>query len=379
MYHINHEGEVKKCRAFIKPCPYSKDKHFRTSYEALQEATELRTNYEFEVNNIKHEIKRLDKYYDQIEADYKDLEIVKNKIQDIVGNKGLMNPRYREVVSSILGQNIGDNIVREKGLINYFHKGNRALLFTNFNSVEAEALSDVSLMMDATENFSNPQKRYSAYNDDLQRRMRTIKNCIEASNELGVNVDKYNFEYVIGEDHPYNFFKNITVDEYGEINNMYFLGVEGQNFHSDPAKVTKIENNLLYTENHPEGISLNLTFHEKDRNVNDTARAIFYRDDTVSGKHIDFAKNKFWNQTSIEWDSKLEDKNADLKWGIDKEYNYEDSNALKDLSKVISRKDMKGNASTTFVRPLVKPQMTREEAFEDANRRLKEAQAKWPF
>jgi len=26
MYHINHEGEVKKCRAFIRPCPYAKDK-----------------------------------------------------------------------------------------------------------------------------------------------------------------------------------------------------------------------------------------------------------------------------------------------------------------------------------------------------------------
>ena len=41
MYHINHEGEVKKCRAFLRPCPYSKDKHFRTEFEAMQEATEL--------------------------------------------------------------------------------------------------------------------------------------------------------------------------------------------------------------------------------------------------------------------------------------------------------------------------------------------------
>ena len=52
MYHINHEGEVKKCRAFIRPCPYAKDKHFRTSFEAMQEATELRTSYEFKIKQI---------------------------------------------------------------------------------------------------------------------------------------------------------------------------------------------------------------------------------------------------------------------------------------------------------------------------------------
>lgn len=378
MYHINHEGEVKKCRAFIRPCPYSKEKHFRTQFEAMQEATELRTAYEFEIRKIQQELKMLDKYYADSERDYKDLQIVKENVKNIVESKASMNSHYRKVVSNLLGNEIGNNISSDKGIVKYFNDNNKSFLFNNFDDVEAEAISDVSEIMDATEEFTDPNKKYSVYYNDVQRRMRTTKEIIKACHELGINIDKYNFEYVIGDDHPYNFFESITVDENGEINNLYYLGLEGQNFHPDPSKVTKIENNLLYTENHPEGLLLPLTYQEKDRTVRDTARAIFFRDKTVKGEHIDFARNKFWNTTPIEWDSSS-DTDSDLKWGIDKNYNHHDANQLKNFSDVMKRKDMQGRESFTFTKPLVLPNMTKEEALEDIQKRLKEAKSKWPF
>ena len=81
MYHINHEGEVKKCRAFIKTLSLCKDKHFRTSFEAMQEATELRTSYEFKIKQILQELKMFDKYYEENERDYEDLSIVKEDVK----------------------------------------------------------------------------------------------------------------------------------------------------------------------------------------------------------------------------------------------------------------------------------------------------------
>lgn len=378
MYHINHEGEVKKCRAFIRPCPYAKDKHFRTSFEAMQEATELRTSYEFKIKQILQELKMFDKYYEEAERDYEDLSIVKEDVKNIVESKASMNSHYRKVVSNLLGDEIGNNISTTKGLVHYFNDNNKSFLLSNFDEVEAEAISDVSKIMDSTETFRDPNKKYSVYHDSLQRRMRTTRQIIEACHELGINIDKYNFEYVIGDDHPYNFFDSITVDENGEINNLYYLGLEGQNFHADPAKVTKIENNLLYTENHPEGLSLPLTYQEKDRTVRDTARAIFFRDKSVKGQHVDFARNKFWNTTPIEWDSTI-DTDSDLKWGIDKNYDHHDSYQVKDFSAIMARQDMQGKESFTFTKPLVLPNMTKEEAVEDANRRLKEAREEWPF
>lgn len=378
MYHINHEGEVKKCRAFIRPCPYAKDKHFRTSFEAMQEATELRTSYEFKIKQILQELKMFDKYYEEAERDYEDLSIVKEDVKNIVESKASMNSHYRKVVSNLLGDEIGNNISTTKGLVHYFNDNNKSFLLSNFDEVEAEAISDVSKIMDSTETFRDPNKKYSVYHDSLQRRMRTTREIIEACHELGINIDKYNFEYVVGDDHPYNFFDSITVDENGEINNLYYLGLEGQNFHPDPAKVTKIENNLLYTENHPEGLSLPLTYQEKDRTVRDTARAIFFRDKTVKGQHVDFARNKFWNTTPIEWDSTI-DTDSDLKWGIDKNYDHHDSYQVKDFSAIMARQDMQGKESFTFTKPLVLPNMTKEEAVEDADRRLKEAREEWPF
>ena len=378
MYHINHEGEVKKCRAFIRPCPYAKDKHFRTSFEAMQEATELRTSYEFKIKQILQELKMFDKYYEEAERDYEDLSIVKEDVKNIVESKASMNSHYRKVVSNLLGDEIGNNISTSKGLVHYFNDNNKSFLLSNFDEVEAEAISDVSKIMDSTETFRDPNKKYSVYHDSLQRRMRTTREIIEACHELGINIDKYNFEYVIGEDHPYNFFDSITVDENGEINNLYYLGLEGQNFHADPAKVTKIENNLLYTENHPEGLSLPLTYQEKDRTVRDTARAIFFRDKTVKGQHVDFARNKFWNTTPIEWDSTI-DTDSDLKWGIDKNYDHHDSYQVKDFSAIMARQDMQGKESFTFTKPLVLPNMTKEEAIADAKRRLEEARSEWPF
>lgn len=378
MYHINHEGEVKKCRAFIRPCPYAKDKHFRTSFEAMQEATELRTSYEFKIKQILQELKMFDKYYEEAERDYEDLSIVKEDVKNIVESKASMNSHYRKVVSNLLGDEIGNNISTSKGLVHYFNDNNKSFLLSNFDEVEAEAISDVSKIMDSTETFRDPNKKYSVYHDSLQRRMRTTRQIIEACHELGINIDKYNFEYVIGDDHPYNFFGSITVDENGEINNLYYLGLEGQNFHADPAKVTKIENNLLYTENHPEGLSLPLTYQEKDRTVRDTARAIFFRDKTVKGQHVDFARNKFWNTTPIEWDSTI-DTDSDLKWGIDKNYDHHDSYQVKDFSAIMARQDMQGKESFTFTKPLVLPNMTKEEAIADAKRRLEEARSEWPF
>lgn len=378
MYHINHEGEVKKCRAFIRPCPYAKDKHFRTSFEAMQEATELRTSYEFKIKQILQELKMFDKYYEEAERDYEDLSIVKEDVKNIVESKASMNSHYRKVVSNLLGDEIGNNISTSKGLVHYFNDNNKSFLLSNFDEVEAEAISDVSKIMDSTETFRDPNKKYSVYHDSLQRRMRTTRQIIEACHELGINIDKYNFEYVIGDDHPYNFFDSITVDENGEINNLYYLGLEGQNFHADPAKVTKIENNLLYTENHPEGLSLPLTYQEKDRTVRDTARAIFFRDKTVKGQHADFARNKFWNTTPIEWDSTI-DTDSDLKWGIDKNYDHHDSYQVKDFSAIMARQDMQGKESFTFTKPLVLPNMTKEEAIADAKRRLEEARSEWPF
>jgi hypothetical protein len=378
MYHINHEGEVKKCRAFIRPCPYAKDKHFRTSFEAMQEATELRTSYEFKIKQILQELKMFDKYYEEAERDYEDLSIVKEDVKNIVESKASMNSHYRKVVSNLLGDEIGNNISTSKGLVHYFNDNNKSFLLSNFDEVEAEAISDVSKIMDSTETFRDPNKKYSVYHDSLQRRMRTTRQIIEACHELGINIDKYNFEYVIGDDHPYNFFDSITVDENGEINNLYYLGLEGQNFHADPAKVTKIENNLLYTENHPEGLSLPLTYQEKDRTVRDTARAIFFRDKSVKGQHVDFARNKFWNTTPIEWDSTI-DTDSDLKWGIDKNYDHHDSYQVKDFSAIMARQDMQGKESFTFTKPLVLPNMTKEEAIADAKRRLEEARSEWPF
>lgn len=378
MYHINHEGEVKKCRAFIRPCPYAKDKHFRTSFEAMQEATELRTSYEFKIKQILQELKMFDKYYEEAERDYEDLSIVKEDVKNIVESKASMNSHYRKVVSNLLGDEIGNNISTTKGLVHYFNDNNKSFLLSNFDEVEAEAISDVSKIMDSTETFRDPNKKYSVYHDSLQRRMRTTRQIIEACHELGINIDKYNFEYVIGNDHPYNFFDSITVDENGEINNLYYLGLEGQNFHADPAKVTKIENNLLYTENHPEGLSLPLTYQEKNRTVRDTARAIFFRDKTVKGQHVDFARNKFWNTTPIEWDSTI-DTDSDLKWGIDKNYDHHDSYQVKDFSAIMARQDMQGKESFTFTKPLVLPNMTKEEAIADAKRRLEEARSEWPF
>ena len=378
MYHINHEGEVKKCRAFIRPCPYAKDKHFRTSFEAMQEATELRTSYEFKIKQILQELKMFDKYYEEAERDYEDLSIVKEDVKNIVESKASMNSHYRKVVSNLLGDEIGNNISTTKGLVHYFNDNNKSFLLSNFDEVEAEAISDVSKIMDSTETFRDPNKKYSVYHDSLQRRMRTTREIIEACHELGINIDKYNFEYVVGDDHPYNFFDSITVDENGEINNLYYLGLEGQNFHADPAKVTKIENNLLYTENHPEGLSLPLTYQEKDRIVRDTARAIFFRDKTVKGQHVDFARNKFWNTTPIKWDSTI-DTDSDLKWGIDKNYDHHDSYQVKDFSAIMARQDMQGKESFTFTKPLVLPNMTKEEAIADAKRRLEEARSEWPF
>lgn len=379
MYHINHEGEVKKCRAFIRPCPYSKDKHFRTQFEAMQEATELRTAYEFKIKSILQELKMLDKYYADAERDYQDLTTVKEEVKNIVGNKPGMNRHYREVVCNLLGDEIGNPISTSKGIVKYFKDNNRSFLLNNFDEVEAEAISDVSRIMDSTEAFRDPSKKYSVYYDDVQRRMRNTKEMIEACHELGISIDTYNFEYVVGDDHPFNFFNSVTVDENGEINNLYYLGLEGQNFHAEPSKVTKIENNLLYTENHPEGLFLPLTYQEKNRPVQDTARAIFFRDKNAKGTHVDFANNKFWNTNPIEWDSEVDDTDSDLKWGIDENYDYHDSNQLKDFSTIMKRKDMQGTDSFTFTKSAVLPNMTKEEAVEDANRRLKEAREEWPF
>ena len=379
MYHINHEGEVKKCRAFIRPCPYSKDKHFRTQFEAMQEATELRTAYEFKIKSILQELKMFDKYYADAERDYQDLTTVKEEVKNIVGNKPGMNRHYREVVCNLLGDEIGNPISTSKGIVKYFKDNNRSFLLNNFDEVEAEAISDVSRIMDSTEAFRDPSKKYSVYYDDVQRRMRNTKEMIEACHELGISIDTYNFEYIVGDDHPFNFFNSVTVDENGEINNLYYLGLEGQNFHAEPSKVTKIENNLLYTENHPDGLFLPLTYQEKNRPVQDTARAIFFRDKNAKGTHVDFANNKFWNTNPIEWDSEIDDTDSDLKWGIDKNYDYHDSNQLKDFSTIMKRKDMQGTDSFTFTKSVVLPNMTKEEAIEDANRRLKEARAEWPF
>lgn len=379
MYHINHEGEVKKCRAFIRPCPYSKDKHFRTQFEAMQEATELRTAYEFKIKSILQELKMLDKYYEETERDYQDLNIVKEEVKNIVGNKPSMNRHYREVLCNLLGDEIGNPISTSKGIVKYFKDNNRSFLLNNFDEVEAEAISDVSRIMDSTEAFRDPSKKYSVYYDEVQRRMRNTKEMIEACHELGVSIDTYNFEYVVGDDHPFEFFNSVTVDENGEINNLYYLGLEGQNFHAEPSKVTKIENNLLYTENHPEGLFLPLTYQEKNRPVQDTARAIFFRDKNAKGTHVDFANNKFWNTNPIEWDSEVDDTDSDLKWGIDKNYDYHDSNQLKDFSTIMKRKDMQGKDSFTFTKSAVLPNMTKTEAIEDANRRLKEAREEWPF
>lgn len=379
MYHINHEGEVKKCRAFIRPCPYSKDKHFRTQFEAMQEATELRTAYEFKVKSILQELKMFDKYYADTERDYQDLTAVKKDVKNIVGNKPGMNRHYREVVCNLLGDEIGNPISTSKGIVKYFKDNNRSFLLNNFDEVEAEAISDVSRIMDSTEAFRDPSKKYSVYYDDVQRRMRNTKEMIEACHELGISIDTYNFEYVVGDDHPFNFFNSVTVDENGEINNLYYLGLEAQNFHAEPSKVTKIENNLLYTENHPEGLFLPLTYQEKNRPVQDTARAIFFRDKNAKGTHVDFANNKFWNTNPIEWDSEIDDTDSDLKWGIDKNYDYHDSNQLKDFSTIMKRKDMQGTDSFTFTKSAVLPNMTKAEAIEDANRRLKEAREEWPF
>ena len=379
MYHINHEGEVKKCRAFIRPCPYSKDKHFRTQFEAMQEATELRTAYEFKIKSILQELKMFDKYYSDTERDYQDLTIVKEEVKNIVGNKPGMNRHYREVVCNLLGDEIGNPISTSKGIVKYFKDNNRSFLLNNFDEVEAEAISDVSRIMDSTETFRDPSKKYSVYYDDVQRRMRNTKEMIEACHELGISIDTYNFEYVVGDDHPFDFFNSVTVDENGEINNLYYLGFEGQNFHAEPSKVTKIENNLLYTENHPEGLFLPLTYQEKNRPVQDTARAIFFRDKNAKGTHVDFANNKFWNTNPIEWDSEVDDTDSDLKRGIDKNYDYHDSNQLKDFSTIMKRKDMQGTDSFTFTKSAVLPNMTKEEAIEDANRRLKEAREEWPF
>lgn len=379
MYHINHEGEVKKCRAFIRPCPYSKDKHFRTQFEAMQEATELRTAYEFKIKSILQELKMLDKYYADAERDYQDLTTVKEEVKNIVGNKPGMNRHYREVVCNLLGDEIGNPISTSKGIVKYFKDNNRSFLLNNFDEVEAEAISDVSRIMDSTEAFRDPSKKYSVYYDDVQRRMRNTKEMIEACHELGISIDTYNFEYVVGDDHPFNFFNAVTVDENGEINNLYYLGLEGQNFHAEPSKVTKIENNLLYTENHPEGLFLPLTYQEKNRPVQDTARAIFFRDKNAKGTHVDFANNKFWNTNPIEWDSEVDDTDSDLKWGIDKNYDYHDSNQLKDFLTIMKRKDMQGTDSFTFTKSAVLPNMTKAEAIEDANKRLKEAREEWPF
>ena len=379
MYHINHEGEVKKCRAFIRPCPYSKDKHFRTQFEAMQEAAELRTSYEFKIKSILQELKMLDKYYEEAERDYQDLNIVKEEVKNIVGNKPGMNRHYREVVCNLLGDEIGNPISTSKGIVKYFKDNNRSFLLNNFDEVEAEAISDVSRIMDSTESFRDPSKKYSVYYDEVQRRMRNTKEMIEACHELGISIDTYNFEYVVGDDHPFDFFNSVTVDENGEINNLYYLGLEGQNFHAEPSKVTKIENNLLYTENHPEGLFLPLTYQEKNRPVKDTARAIFFRDKNAKGTHVDFANNKFWNTNPIEWDSEVDDADSDLKWGIDKNYDYHDSNQLKDFSTIMKRKDMQGKDSFTFTKSAVLPKMTKAEAIEDANRRLKEAREEWPF
>lgn len=379
MYHINHEGEVKKCRAFIRPCPYSKDKHFRTQFEAMQEATELRTAYEFKIKSILQELKMLDKYYEETERDYQDLNIVKEEVKNIVGNKPGMNRHYREVVCNLLGDEIGNPISTSKGIVKYFKDNNRSFLLNNFDEVEAEAISDVSRIMDSTEAFRDPSKKYSVYYDEVQRRMRNTKEMIEACHELGISIDTYNFEYVVGDDHPFEFFNSVTVDENGEINNLYYLGLEGQNFHAEPSKVTKIENNLLYTENHPEGLFLPLTYQERNRPVQDTARAIFFRDKNAKGTHVDFANNKFWNTNPIEWDSEVDDTDSDLKWGIDKNYDYYDSNQLKDFSTIMKRKDMQGKDSFTFTKSAVLPNMTKTEAIEDANRRLKEAREEWPF
>lgn len=379
MYHINHEGEVKKCRAFIRPCPYSKDKHFRTQFEAMQEATELRTAYEFKIKSILQELKMLDKYYEETERDYQDLNIVKEEVKNIVGNKPGMNRHYREVVCNLLGDEIGNPISTSKGIVKYFKDNNRSFLLNNFDEVEAEAISDVSRIMDSREAFRDPSKKYSVYYDEVQRRMRNTKEMIEACHELGISIDTYNFEYVVGDDHPFEFFNSVTVDENGEINNLYYLGLEGQNFHAEPSKVTKIENNLLYTENHPEGLFLPLTYQERNRPVQDTARAIFFRDKNAKGTHVDFANNKFWNTNPIEWDSEVDDTDSDLKWGIDKNYDYHDSNQLKDFSTIMKRKDMQGKDSFTFTESAVLPNMTKTEAIEDANRRLKEAREEWPF
>ena len=379
MYHINHEGEVKKCRAFIRPCPYSKDKHFRTQFEAMQEATELRTAYEFKIKSILQELKMFDKYYADSERDYQDLTAVKEEVKNIVGNKPGMNRHYREVVCNLLGDEIGNPISTSKGIVKYFKDNNRSFLLNNFDEVEAEAISDVSRIMDSTEAFRDPSKKYSVYYNDVQRRMRNTKEMIEACHELGISIDTYNFEYVVGDDHPFEFFNSVTVDENGEINNLYYLGLEGQNFHAEPSKVTKIENNLLYTENHPEGLFLPLTYQERNRPVQDTARAIFFRDKNAKGTHVDFANNKFWNTNPIEWDSEIDDTDSDLKWGIDKNYDYHDSNQLKDFLTIMKRKDMQGTDSFTFTKSAVLPNMTKEEAIEDANRRLKEAREEWPF
>ena len=122
----------------------------------MQEATELRTAYEFKIKSILQELKMFDKYYADTERDYQDLTIVKEEVKNIVGNKPGMNRHYREVVCNLLGDEIGNPISTSKGIVKYFKDNNRSFLLNNFDEVEAEAISDVSRIMDSTEAFRDP-------------------------------------------------------------------------------------------------------------------------------------------------------------------------------------------------------------------------------
>ena len=70
-----------------------------------------------------------------------------------------MNRHYREVVCNLLGDEIGNPISTSKGVVKYFKDNNRSFLLNNFDEVEAEAISDVSRIMDSTEAFRDPSKK----------------------------------------------------------------------------------------------------------------------------------------------------------------------------------------------------------------------------
>lgn len=304
-FHINpSSGAVNRCTAIFKPCPYSEDLHFSSKEDALKHLD----NTVGKLQQLKNEEERMVAYYEKYYNSFMDNNRVNEQLRDMVYSvirpKMNSNKDYARVINSFLLNPLGEERSNEYGIESYYHD-NKGFFINQMNEAEAEAVCDLADVMDITQDY-NMEFATSKFNDELVQRMKNMKVCIEATRSLGIPIEEYSYMTQDGRSKDNIMFQKTTVDEYGEINNLYYIGQENR-YHVDlePSKVTAIRDGIIYTEDRPEGFKLQMAKHlnrEENLSTNNTqSRAIFFFDESVAGAPYQFDSTPINDPTPIEY------------------------------------------------------------------------------